>query len=977
MNEGRRMRKILYGFLLAASWGGCAFAADSQVLAEGFKSPPKEARPLLWWRFMDDYATREGMIADLQSMQRAGVGGAVVSFCSSRTKISTPQPGLPHVPILSRDWWDLIGFQLAEASNRNLDLWFQACPGYATSGGPWITPELSMQKLAWSETACSGPDRFDAVLPRPAVNKKWNYYRDVAVLAFPKVGASEAIRTDSVITLSDRMDAAGRLKWDPPAGAWKIVRLGHTTTGVPVHPVTPSGDGLECDKLNRDATRLQFDSYFGKILARRPVSAGKPGKVELFFDSWEADSQNWTPRFREEFQKRRGYDPLPWLLVATGQLVGSEELSRRFDNDWRTTIEEMINSEHFAELARLCHENGCRKFRAQPYNGPVNFMTAGALFDIPEGEFWHINKGYGWWSLRMIASVSHVNGRKIASAEALTASPEDLRFDVDPFATKAETDLAFTMGINQFAIPHIPHNPWPKLKPGMTAGPYGMLLGGGQVWADLSGSWITYLGRCSHLLQQGIFAADVVSQFRPGQKGYEPPAGYSGDLCNEELIIAAMTWDGEALCLPGGMRYRVLELADTGKILAPHLSPSGLEPRLGKLRPQHISLPLLRKVRELVLAGATVTGPRPVSASGLAGYPEGDREIARIAEELWGPATATGRIDRQAGKGRVVSGIPVSDVLASMRVQPDFTTVEPVSAATIPWIHRRLGNDDLYFVSNQKNEPVKVVGSFRVAGKIPEFWHADTGLIEPARTWTRKDDRTEVELDFAPRGSVFVLFRPGTPKKLPVKLAKPTVLGSIPLSQGWKVRFAPEMGAPAETEFPQLVSWPDRPENGIRYYSGIAVYEREATIPGELLKAGSKIIIDLGEVRNFARITVNGIAFPELWKPPFKCDVTAAVKPGVNKLSIEVVNLWANRLIGDEQEPADVVWGPERYNKDKRYGGQPLTAFPEWLIKGTPRSSAARRTFTTWNYIQKNQPLLPSGLLGPVVLSSETETPAN
>ena len=293
------------------------------------------------------------------------------------------------------------------------------------------------------------------------------------VLAFPFSGADKPVKPEQVINLTDRMDASGHVKWQPKTGSWKIVRLGHTTTGVPVHPATPTGAGLECDKLSREATRIQFDSYFKKILARRP--AGAKENVQLFFDSWEADNQNWTPRFREEFQKRRGYDPLPWLLVATGQLIGSEELSRRFDRDWRTTIEEMINSEHFAELARLCHENGCHEFRAQPYNGPVNFMTAGALFDIPEGEFWHVNKGYGWWTLRMIASVSHVNGKNVASAESLTASPEELRMDVDPFATKAETDLAFAMGINSFAIPHIPHNPWPKLRPGMTAGPYGML----------------------------------------------------------------------------------------------------------------------------------------------------------------------------------------------------------------------------------------------------------------------------------------------------------------------------------------------------------------------------------------------------------------------------------------------------------------------------------------------------------------------
>ncbi len=939
-------------------------ASHDEALRAGFQSPPDAVRPTVWWRFMDDLMTREGVTADLDFMKQIGLRGGVVSFCSSRTKIGMPKPGLPLAPILSKDWWNLVGFQLEEASRRDLGLWFQACPGYATSGGPWITPALSMQKVVWSEVSCEGGKPFDAVLTVPAVDPKWNYYRDVAVLAVPAGAPGTAVPPDKVVDLGKKTDPAGRLKWSPPAGgAWKIFRFGHTTTGVPVHPVTATGSGLECDKMSREATRLQFDSYFKKILAARPD--GSRAKVALFYDSWEAGNQNWTPEFREEFQKRRGYDPFPWVLVAAGQLVGSEEQSRRFDHDWRTTVEEMISGEHFAELARLCHENGSGDFRAQPYNGPVNFMTAGAHFDIPEGEFWHINKAYGWWTLRMIASVSHVNGKTVASAESLTASPEDIRFDVDPFSTKAETDLAFTMGINEISIPHIPHNPWPRLKPGMNAGPYGMLLAPGQAWAGLAGSWITYLGRCCHLLRQGTFAADVVKVFRPGQKGYEPPAGFAGDICNEELIISSMTWDGQALCLPGGMRYKVLELPDTTKVLAPFLSPTGIETRLNnKSRPQNISLPLLRKVRDLVLAGATVVGPRPLSTPGLSGYPACDQEVARIAEELWGPP-AQAPVDRRVGKGRVLSGIPISDVLPRMGIQPDFQTIEPVPADDVPWIHRTVGTDDWYFVSNQRNEPLSVTASFRVDGKVPELWHADTGTSEPARTWSCKSGRTEVALALAPRGSVFVRFRPGAPEVTPT----PAAQAPIPLPGEWKVRFSTAMGAPAEVVFPALASWTDRPEKGIRYYSGVATYFKEVSIPADRLGPDRRVSLDLGDVKNLARITVNGTAFPELWKPPFTCDITKAVKPGANQIAIEVVNVWANRLIGDEQESPDVIWGPEQFNPAKRYKGQALEAIPDWVRQGTQRPSPERRTFTTWNYIQKDQPLLPAGLLGPVNLT--------
>ena len=262
------------------------------------------------------------------------------------------------------------------------------------------------------------------------------------------------------------------------------------------------------------------------------------------------------------------------------------------------------------------------ELRAQPYNGPVNFMTAGALFDIPEGEYWLHKREYGWWSLRMIASVAHINGKKTASAESLTSMPANHHMDADPFATKAETDLAFTMGINSMAIHATAHNPWPKLKPGMTSGFFPPLLGDWQTWNDLAGSWMTYLSRCCYLLQQGTFTADVVRLFRPSEKGYDLIPGHASDLCNEELIVSSMTWDGKALCLPGGMRYKVLELVDTTKVVNAQLSPSGIEKQTGrKPLPQSISLPLLRKVRELVLAGATVLGPRPDIRPGLTGYP--------------------------------------------------------------------------------------------------------------------------------------------------------------------------------------------------------------------------------------------------------------------------------------------------------------------------------------------------------------------
>ncbi|MEO0054761.1 MAG: hypothetical protein RLZZ50_708 [Verrucomicrobiota bacterium] len=955
---------------------GSSPAASADPVLAGFQSPPAEARPTTWWRFMDDLVTREGMLAELDYMQRVGLAGGVVSFCGSRTPLAAPVPGQQRVPMLNADWWDLIGFQGTEAAKRGLSLWYQASPGYATTGGPWITPERSMQNLIWRETSLAAGQSFNAVLPRAEVDKKWNYYRDVAVLAYPAPAADSAIPPSSIIELTDRLAPDGRLRWTPPAaGEWRLVRFGHTTTGKTVHPATPTGVGLECDKLDREATRIQFENYFAKILARRP--AGSNADIQLFFDSYEAENQTWTPRFRAEFKKRRGYDPVPWILAATGRLVGDALLTRRFDNDWRATIEEMVTTEHFAELARLSRERGAKFFRAQPYNGPLNFMTAGATADIPEGEFWHVNKGYGWWTLRMIASVAHVNGKKIASAEALTASPEDLRADKHPYSTKAETDLALALGVNQFALHVLPHNPWPDRMPGMVAGPYPPLLSRAQPWAGMAGPWVEYLSRSCHLLQQGTFAADLVTVFRVGQRGFEPPVGYAADICNEELIISSMSWDGSALRLPSGMTYRLLELPSTTKDIT-KFSPANLPADLrNQAAPQRISLPLLRKVRELVLAGAPVVGPRPAITPGLEDYPAADQEIARLADELWGPATenTSAPSDRRVGAGRVFSGMTPAEALARLGVAPALQTIDGATFNEVPWIHRRLGADDLFFVSNQQDSARTVVASFRVNGKTPELWHADTGAITHASDWDRRDGRTEVTLRLDPRGSVFVRFRPGpAPATLPVRSTPPAVLGTVDLSTGWTARFDPSLGAPSNpVAFPTLASWTDHPSLGIRYYSGVAAYERTFNVSADLLRPGTRLVLDLGDVQNLARVTLNGVVFPALWKPPFLQDLGSALRVGDNRLVVEVANVWANRLVGDEQEPADLVWGPERIGNNrglKLYAGRPLQAWPEWFIKNEPRPSAGRVTFTTWNFVKPDQPLLPSGLLGPVTLTS-------
>lgn len=940
-------------------------------LSRDFQNPPKEARPGVWWRFMGDVESREGITADLEAMKRAGVGKAIVSFCSNNLN---PAPlGPLRVPILSKAWWEMRAFQDAEAKRLGVDLWFQECPGYQTSGGPWIKPEESMQKLVFSQVSVSDGDAKPIKLPAPAIDPKWNFYRDIAVVAFPQKEARKAggatLLPEEVVELTSRMDKEGNLDWLPPSGRWNVVRFGHTTTGAENGPVSREGKGLECDKMSIEATRTHYRAYFGKLAAAS--SARKPG---VLFDSWEAGHQNWTSDFREEFRKRRGYDILPWLPVMTGQLIGSEELSRRFDNDWANTIRDLVTERHFAELLRLAHEDGSRDFILQPYNGPVNFMTAGALADIPEGEFWHVRKEYGWWTLRMIASVCHINGKPVASAEAFTCSPEDFRMGLYPWSMKRDADLAFTMGINAFNISITPHNPWPRKAPGMLAGAYGIILGQGQTWNDLATSWVTYLARCSHLLRQGRFMADAVILFTPGQKGYQPPQGYSADLCNEEVILSSMTCDQGMLLLPSGMRYRVLEIPSTvSKPGTPNefshsLSPSGIEGRLGKKAFQHtVSLPLLRKLRDLVREGGVILGPRPVSTPGLSGYPGVEKEFQGIVEELWGSASGDAPSERALGKGKVFSGVSLAEVLAKIGQTPDVT-IEGAEAASVPWIHRHLDGEELYFLSNQTEQELSLNVSFRITGLVPERWDPDSAEIAGLEGFKEEKGRTIVPLKLSPRESVFVFCRKAGKRNAAAADDQPR-RGSLDLKGPWSVAFSGKRGGPeGPVTFPRLVSWSESQDPAIRHYSGIARYSTTLEVPEAMLQSG-RAVINLGDVKEIARVTVNGKSFPECWKPPFRRDITGALHPGKNEIVIDVANLWANRMIADEAEPADLQWGKEGFVAGHGSKGFGLVSYPEWLAKDLPRPSQGRRSFSSWGYFHKEDPLLPSGLLGPVSLS--------
>jgi hypothetical protein len=559
------------------------------------------------------------------------------------------------------------------------------------------------------------------------------------------------------------------------------------------------------------------------------------------------------------------------------------------------------------------------------------------------------------------------------------------------------------------------------------------------------------------------------------------PAGYDYDAVDADVLQHGATVQDGRITLASGANYAVLILPPDDRNLTP---------------------PMLQCLGNLVRAGATVVGPRPQHSPSLEDYPECDAQVERMANELWSNCDGKTVLENSSGKGRIVWGKSLADIFAEQNLKPDFEFQGASAATHLAYTHRLAGGVDIYFVSNQRRQFDCAECTFRVRGKIPELWHPDTGVIEPAPIWSEQEGRTTVRLNFDPAGSVFVIFRraaegvnhivaahgsytAGSAK--PARLPKLTIVnatytaidgaggmdvtaklselandgqlvvvagndtfgrdpalfhekelrvnytldgqpGRETVSEGetlmlpatlsigqapewemniaadsppvvtawnngrvelrgadgkmlnanaadvpapqkvngpWKLNFPPDWGAPPAVTLEELISWTDHTNNGVRYFSGTATYEKEIEISADRLAPRRELWLDLGAVKNVAEISLNGQDLGVLWKPPFRVNVTPAAKPGVNQLVVKVTNLWPNRLIGDEQLPPDCEWD-----------GQQLKAWPQWLLAGKP-SPTGRLTFTTWHHYKKDSPLLESGLLGPVTLQTAEIIPAN
>lgn len=965
------MRVLPVSFLVLLIFTTSVAAQQSAPATAGlsestFATPASRYGIRCWWWWLNGNVTKDAITRNLEEMKAKGFSGACIFDAGGADQRGNAQ--VPEGPMFgSPAWRELYLHAVREADRLGLVLSLSIQSGW-NLGGPDVTPAEAAKQLTWSEVSIKGPMTYRQKLPEPVRKAEKNpdgFYRDVAVLAYPKPSTTPApikdlqakagtielggsapdtrfLLTDVAATpgettvapqtiqnLTARMNAAGFLDWEVPAGEWTIMRFGYTTTGAEVSTSSGKWQGRVLDPLTAKTFNRYWDTNVEPLLTLIGPLAGKTLKY-LQTDSWEAGGCNWSETFAEEFQKRRGYAVLPYLPVIAGQLVGSRNESNRFLADFRKTISDCVAENHYAVFAERAHKYGIglQPESAGPHAGPFDGLKNYGYSDIMMSEFWspspHRPTPVNRFFVKQASSAAHIYNKPLVGAEAFTTIGPHWN-DVIWADMKSSADHEFCAGLNLVYLHTFTCSPKEMGMPGQEyfAGTH---FNPNVTWWDFSTGFIQYLSRCQYMLQQGKSVADVlyyygdhvpnIARQKADDPGHALPE-FDYDVINEDRLLALSVKNGR-ITLPHGLSYRVLVLPD-----------------------HHVlSLAALRKVAQLVQAGGTVVGPKPTSTASLVGYPASETELKRLADQLWGSGQTTSLPgEHKMGPGRVIWGKPAREVLLDDGVKADARLVgNDPAGQTFDYVHRTFSDTDYYFISNQNREATQLNATFRINGRQPELWNPVTGDIQAVTAFEQHDGQTTLTLSLAPYGSVFVVFRkPISPTRQgnPVTQNTLTYKPVKTLTGPWQVTFDPKWtaGSPSALTFDTLVSWTDRLEEGIHFYSGKATYTKTFDAPAN---AGKSLYLDLGNVQDVgvARVRLNGNDLGIVWAPPFRVAVGNLLRPTGNLVEVEVINSWRNRLIGDRGKP-----------QAQRITQTNITIRPDWQLQS-------------------------SGLLGPVTLQS-------
>jgi hypothetical protein len=715
-----------------------------------------------------------------------------------------------------------------------------------------------------------------------------------------------------IVDLSAKIDAQGQLVWDAPAGDWTVLRFGHVNTGRKNGPAPAEGTGWECDKLSPSGADAHFAGYIGRLCGDKgPVGDGL--LQGMLMDSWECETQTWTPGMDAQFMKLRGYWLSPWFPALAGYTVVDPEKTACFLRDWRATVNDLVVKNFFGRMTDQAHRRGL----AVSYETASGDVFPGDILeyykyaDVPMCEFWQPrSEGFvgslDFKPVRPCVSAARMYGKPRVAAEAFTSFA--LTWDERLAMLKDVANIHFAAGVTHLVFHTYTHNPRTDgLPPGTSFGSgIGTPFLRGQTWWRAMPEFTAYLSRCSYLLERGRPVSDVL-WYLGDEQDHKPhqeapfPEGYAYDYCNPDALLNRLSVSDGQIVTPEGIAYRVLWLKE-----CPRMLPETLE-----------------KIYSLVRKGATVVGDRPRGLATLGGAEKTQMHFQKTVRALWGDSASAGV--RRVGRGRVVSGLPLETALRHLEIEPDVK-----GGGEIQWNHRRADGADWYFVAAHADKGFSGSVNFRAQGAV-EWWDPLTGKTSPARAQRKGDDRTEVALELPPSGAGFVVFRSEVRGAAAEPVAASAAGRRIEVNGPWTLAFPAGWDAPASLTLATLKPWMELDVSAAaKAFSGTATYSTTFTL--DAVGTNASVALDLGRVEEIAAVRVNGQSVGTVWAPPYRVDISRAVKPGENRVEVEATSTWFNRLVYD--------------------AGRPEAERKTWTISGPSKDAALRS----------------SGLLGPVIV---------
>jgi len=1047
---------IISGVITFILLFSCTEDNTGNLQVKYFHNPPESAELHAYWQWIDGCVTQEGITLDLEAMKEQGIRQVAI-LCVSM--FEGKDLGIKKVAFASEQWFALFRWALQEAHRLGIFVGVHNSNGWSGSGGPWITPEISMKKYTWTSTLIKGNQQVTVQLRKPLGLQ--NFFKEVAVVAvkseeasgeevqksymlngktdasalydgspvshmqlkkgdtisitgekafqfnriavtpyhgsmwgdietfeytlkilsrsktsefkslaeisvkganrlsvfsLPETDASEVLvvvssainktyqvpanmgevqllgsvedpvyspeipdflekaafsrskqeqyfsripdliqvlptaenKVSEVIDLSQKMDSTGLLRWDVPAGNWKVFRFGYTITGAVSNPVPSNEAGLECDKMDTLALNIHFRNFPEKLIHEAGKFTGNTFKF-LLSDSYECSYMNWTAALPEEFEKRAGYSLIPWIPVLCGASVGKYNEAEAFLYDFRKVIASLIEENYYRHLQTLCHRNKL-EFHAEVIYGnysypPLEILRANQYADLPMTEFWTNTdsnsiiqyKPVSQREIHFPVSAARIYEIPVVGAEAYTglAHFSESLYDLKPFA-----DRAFCEGINQFVLHSIVHQP-DERKPGFTLGRYASHFNRHNLFWPAMKSWGEYHARIQYVLQQGTTVADVLyypgdqlPQFNYPNQSTKIPLAYHLSAVNYDALKHRTVVENNRL---------VLNKKDSARLLV--FSPQSL-----------MNIETLKRLEELVASGANVYSSKPEKMLQLSEMKNRSKKFQQIVDQVWGKGNVT--TERKYGNGYIFSEMPVEEVLSKIKVTPDFSHALKNPLA-LNFIHKRIDKTDFYFVANQLDSTFQTELKFRVSGKVPEVWDPVDGSVKKIHKYDYQDGQTSVSFNINPYQSLFFVFKPENAEDNSIdKLLEAD--GEIQITNlSGKMEFkAPYPVNIKPVQFNALTPVNEAENPDVKYFSGDILYKTTFKCSRESLLSSRNIYMNIGRFGGIARVKLNGKELPVLWYLYQDLDVTGLLKPE-NSLEVTVTNNWRNRIIGD------------------------------------------------------------------------------